>query len=187
MILRHPFDRWPVRRRGAALLAVAVGTVATDIPLLLVNRRLDTEVSPNGILSLELAWNAERVEEIVGTWEQAGALTEAAFSSGFDFLFMLLYAVATAGACAGLARRGWRPGVGAVLAWAGLAAGVFDATETAIQSSFVLGSEPTDAAATAMSTAAVVKFGLLALCLLYLAIGLPALLLRRDREPGTQG
>lgn len=179
MGLRHPFERWPLRRRGSALLLAAVGAVVVDVPLFLVNRALETDEAPRGIISMELAGSGADVEAIVESWDAAGALAEAGFSSGLDFLFMALYAVATAGACVGLAQRGWLPRVGLLLAWAGLAAGAFDAVETAIQSAFVLGATSGDGPAMVMTGAAVTKFGLLALCLVYVLSGVPTLVRSR--------
>ncbi len=52
---------------------------------------LITEISPNGIVSFELAKELSKSIEIINTWN-ATAKTAAGLSMGFDFLFLLIYA-----------------------------------------------------------------------------------------------
>lgn len=174
--MRHPFERWPERRRGAVLAALTAAAAAVYVALIAVNQPLVTDEAPAGILSLQIARTSDRALEIVGSWRRAGALAEAGFSSGLDFLFMALYGMAGGLATLAIARRGWLPGFGAAAGWAALAGAGFDAVETAGQSVFVVGGDGGDLLARLVWAAAIAKFALLGAVLLYVLSGVPRLL-----------
>lgn len=52
---------------------------------------LITELSPNGIVSFELAKELSKSNEIINSWN-ATAKSAAGLSMGFDFLFLIIYA-----------------------------------------------------------------------------------------------
>ncbi len=87
----------------------------------LVSLPLANPTAPAGIVSFELSGTPERAAEIIASWD-ARTQRYAAFSLGFDYLFMLTYAAALSLAClsAGgiLRQRGWP-----LSRWAGLLAG----------------------------------------------------------------
>lgn len=175
--MRHPFERWPTRRRGLALAAAAAATVAAELPLVLVNGPLTNDAAGSGIVSLQLAGSADRATAIVEAWRADDVLHLAGFSLGLDFLLMPLYAVVIAGLCVWAAGRGWLPALGAALAWGAFAAAGFDAVETGGQ--LLLVDDPgRDGLAGLVRVAALSKFALLIAALLYVLAGLPRALRR---------
>ena len=59
---------------------------------------LVTPKVPYGIVSLEFAWNMDRVNEIIREWGTATA-TNAQFSVLIDFLFLILYSTTIGTGC----------------------------------------------------------------------------------------
>lgn len=172
--MRHPFERWPVRRRGVALAAATAATIAAEIPLAVVNGPLTNEAAPIGIVSLQLAGTQARVDEIVTSWQIDEVMHLAGFSLGLDFLLMPLYAAVVAGLCIWAAGRGWLPAAGVALAWAAWAAAGFDLLETGAQVLLLddpLGSG--ELVPALVRLAAIGKFTLLGTCLLYVLTGVP--------------
>lgn len=125
----HPFERWPERRRGRWLLALALVYAVVQIAIGAVNRPLSTDAAPDGIVTLELAGTPEEASRIVNEWGQEGALDEAGVSLGLDFLYMPLYAALLAGIVVALNRRlQWK--VASAVAWAPFIAAGLDVVET---------------------------------------------------------
>lgn len=52
---------------------------------------LKTDVSPQGIVSLELAKDLSISVKIIETWEENEVILVAGLSTGFDFLFLVIY------------------------------------------------------------------------------------------------
>jgi hypothetical protein len=77
------------RYRGVMWLALAF-TVAGAITLLRMDAPLRTADAPNGIISFELAWSSERAGRMLASWNDEARL-HAAFSLGFDYLFLCAY------------------------------------------------------------------------------------------------
>lgn len=69
-----------------------LGTILTYIILFLVDIKLQTGDMNFGIVSFELAGNLTSSNEIVSYWVINNNLNLAAFSIGFDYLFILFYA-----------------------------------------------------------------------------------------------
>lgn len=174
--------------RGRAFVAVTALTLAVGVTLSVANAPLRTEAAPRGIISFELAGTAERASAIVASWgpRQREA---AAFGLGLDFLFLLLYPVAislAAGLVADrLAPRSLRAArLGKLLALLVPLAAVLDAIENALLwRTLQLGASTAGTAATA--SAAVLKFALVALGLVYVAGGWLAA--GRTPRPGSPG
>lgn len=154
----HPLERWPRIRRRAAFLALFVVLVLVEVPLGMVNGTLTSDDVPRGIFSMQIAGSAERAEEIRSSWEREGALDEAGFSLGLDFLVMPIYSTAIAALCAAVA---------------------FDVVETGLTVPML--DRPTDTLASIVTLAATVKFALLGLALAYVMLfGIVAAARRAD-------
>jgi len=87
-------------------------------------------LSPNGIVSFELARTPERVSAIMAGWTPLAKLY-AALGLGLDYLFMPSYALTIAlGVLLALKRHGgWFASLGIWVGWGSLAAALFDAFE----------------------------------------------------------
>lgn len=156
--------------------------IATSV-LQLVGERLSTEAAPQGIVSFELAGSAPGAAMVLDSWD-ATARVYAAFSLGFDYVYMVLYSTTIALGCLWATRklrhRGWSLAkIGIVLAWGQWLAAAFDAVENAALWRLLIdpamGSWPTLA-----WWCAVLKFGLIGLGLLYVLAGVLASLIRRS-------
>lgn len=175
----HPFQGLSPRQRRR-LFGWALGlTLVAAVILQIIDEPLITPAAPQGIVSFELAGTPQRAAAILQSWD-AEARLHAAFSLGFDYLFMLAYASAIALGVLwvgeGLA-GGWGR-LGVVMAWAMGLAGLADATENALLWQILRQSAPEGYPAWAR-TAAVIKFALIILALSYL---LAAALLRLWRR-----
>lgn len=101
------------------------------------NGALTTDAAPDGIITFELAGTPEEATRIVEDWERAGAVDDAGFNLGFDFLYMPLYGAVLAGLVIAVAHRARARGhsglhrLGVVVAWAPFLAVAFDVVETA--------------------------------------------------------
>jgi len=149
----------------------------------LIDAPLQNPVTPNGIVSFELAGSVAQAQAMLDSWD-ARARLYAAFGLGLDYLFMVSYALAIGLGClraAGtLGRRWpWLAGLGRFLAWGlGLAA-LLDAVENVALTTMLLAgtaSAPWPALAAGCATA---KFVLVALGLLYALAGAVMWLVRR--------
>ena len=96
-------------------------------------KRLVTAESPQGIVTFELVGTADGAARILASWGPEGRVV-AGLNLGFDYLFMLVYAVGLSlGASIAARQQGRfsevRKQFGLCLAWAGLLAGLLDAVE----------------------------------------------------------
>lgn len=57
-----------------------------------IDQALQNEVSPNGIISFELAKDVKLSQNIISVWNQNHVLVIAGLSIGFDFLYLIIYA-----------------------------------------------------------------------------------------------
>ena len=134
---------------------VGAAMVLLDLPL-------RTAAAPQGIVSFELAWTAERAAAMIDSW--TGAARLAGWGSLLlDYLFMWSYAALLAA----LARRTFPTPTGRTLAGAAWAAAAFDAVENAALIR-MFGWGATEAAAFTAGAFASVKFGLLAVVIVAL-------------------
>ena len=126
----HPFAWIPERNRKPVFLAFLAGSLMVLFLFQPLNRPLMTAPAPSGIISLQLAWTAGNAAGMLASWD-ASARLFAAFGLGFDYLFMLVYALALAlGTLLASARH---PGIfqklGSWAAYASLLAAFLDALE----------------------------------------------------------
>ena len=104
-------------------------TVLSKLVTVSIVAPLITAAAPYGIISYELAGGVIEAEAILASWDAVGR-AHAAFSLGFDFLFMLAYSTTIALACLWaadvLAARSWPlVSFGVPLTWGAWLAGVF--------------------------------------------------------------
>jgi hypothetical protein len=158
----RPFRRLSKRNRRRTLWMLAAAEVAQLGPLLALERRMKRTGGP-GIIPFELAGTPEKANRILETWGEEGSAA-ARKSLILDFPFPATYALLQSIACTAASDRlrdGDRPGLadaGAALAWAQLAAAIFDYVEnTALL--FVLGGRDGQLPALARR-AALIKFAL---------------------------
>jgi hypothetical protein len=124
--MKHPLDFVSERVRKPLFSALLIWTLG----LFIVFWFLDRPLSPNGIVSFELARTPERASAILAGWSSLAKLY-AALGSGLDYLFMPSYALSIAlGVLLALKRHGgWFASLGIWVGWGSLAAPLFDAVE----------------------------------------------------------
>lgn len=183
--MRHPLAAVPDGRRRGVFLAVLATTLAVMGVMGALDGPLRTSAAPQGMVSLELAGDAARAERILDSWGARGRRM-AALSLGLDVLFLVLYATANALAClwAGrvLAPRALAR-LATPLAWGQWLAGGLDAVENAALA-VVLVDGPEGPWPALARAAAVPKFALVAMGLLYAALGAAVALAARARRRG---
>ena len=152
----------------------------------LINAPLVTDAAPYGIISFELAGTSQNALLILESWD-GQAREHAAFGLGFDYLFMIAYAMSIGLACvlsAGvLQRRGWPlVGLGLFLAWALWIAALLDAVENIALLSMLFGniSEAWPAIA---YWCALLKFSLVFAGMVFAFYGLVVRLFIREGSP----
>jgi hypothetical protein len=161
------------------LLVLATGSAAVGLWLYWWNHSLVNPIAPSGLYDLELAGSAERARVILDSWREspnfrdfstrpADAIqphssqklqrVETMLMGGL--LFIPLWTLTLACACAWLADAAPRPGLGTVAAWSALLAGLADAIENTLLLRALQELASLEAAARAFP-AAIVKFALL--------------------------
>jgi hypothetical protein len=163
------------RRRWLILLGIA--TVAFDVALIVIDRRLQATGGP-GILGYEFVGSSGRASEILGQWGSHGR-DLARLSLWLDYGFMASYGAFFT--LAGLAtrdlgrERGLRllAAAGRVVPYFAAAAALFDAAENAFLL-LILGGRGGGAAPVLASACASIKFGLITIAVAYVLWGLVA-------------
>lgn len=154
----------------------ALATLALFVLLIGINQVLTTALAPKGIVSLQLAADAERTLAILASWGENGLLWAQA-SLWLDFLFIAAFVVTLILLTNYLLED--RPGVrerkiGHWIRAAFIAAGLADITENALLLNNL--SAPTDAISVSASVCALIKFT----CLILGAAGL--VIIRAERR-----
>ena len=162
------------------MLLIGGALLALDVPL-------QTQAAPWGIVSFEFAGTLAGAEQVLTSWGERGRVS-AGLSLGLDYLFLVVYGSTLALLCVRVARGftprwAWLYKVGLILAWMQVGAALLDAMENYALIRLLLGS----ASATWPPVAwwcAGLKFALLGVGLLYLAIGLVLRLTLRPHRMG---
>ena len=166
---RSPFD-WMHASAQPRLLALLTGvTLALSVWLSVLGAALTTEVTPQGIVSFELAGTAAAAQAVIGAWD-ARAREAAMLVQGVDFLFLVAYPLWFSLASLRLGRRlgGVWQRAGQRLAWAVLLAAPLDVIENlALIRQLEFGAS--DAAARIAWASAVPKFALVAVATVFVA------------------
>ena len=172
--MSHPFlSLTSSQHKRLFWLFLALTIIATFV-LQIVDGALQTAAAPQGIVSYELAGSAAEAGRILASWD-ANAQLHAAFSLGFDYLYMLAYTVTLALAALWLAdvRQDWMRSAGIAIAWSMGVAGLADALENYFLWQMLV-SGATETAAVIAHWAALVKFALIILAVLYIVFVLIA-------------
>ena len=175
--MSQPFSKCSTLTRKRLFWLSLGMTLAVALVLQKIDGALQTSAAPQDIVSYELAGSAAAAGRILASWDAAARL-HASFSLGIDYLFMLAYAVtlALAALWAGAKLSGWAQRLGVALAWGMGAAALADATENFFLWR-MLTAGPADGAAGIARGAALLKFTLILLTLVYIIIALALRLL----------
>lgn len=132
--MKHPLDWIPDKNHKPLFWIFLVFAVVLLFLFQPLNRPLMTPSSPSGIISLQLAWTPANARGMLDSWD-ADARLYAAFGLGFDYLFMLVYALALAlGSLLAAGRHpGWFSRLGAWVGYGALLAALLDAIENLLQ------------------------------------------------------
>ena len=143
-------------------------TALSTLVLQLIDRALHSAAAPQGIVSYELAGHAATAAKILASWD-ANARLHAAFSLGFDHLYILAYVITLTLAALGLAaaHSGIIRSIGIILAWGMGVAGLADVLENYLLWRMLI-LAPTETAAMTARWAALLKFTLILLTFGYL-------------------
>lgn len=161
------------------ILFLLAGTLSFFL-LLRVQGKLETIKSPASIISLELAKDAQSVEEITASWSEAGMTSRARTNIWIDFLFIPFYVMLFYTLCGSISVRmnGFSAKLGVLLAFGSLMAGIFDILENILML-FALHGHYNNFTAVLTTFFATTKFTLLLLAVLYIMLwGMRVLILR---------
>ena len=161
--MTHPFLRFSEQERRRLFWFFLALTVLATVILQIIDGPLKTALSPQGIVSFELAGTPAQSARILGGWD-ATARMYAGFSLGFDYLYMLSYTITVALAAlwvTDVLSGGWRR-AGVWAAWGMGVAGLADASENYFLWRLLIGNGPDSFPALAR-WAAILKFSLLGL------------------------
>ena len=169
--MRHPLESIPQESRKRFFLTFLFLTLILFAIFRVLDKPLQTDYAPSGIVSFELAGSPQNAAHIVLTWTET-AMLNAAFGLGIDYLFMPVYAFSLAfGSLLAAGRHGgWLKSLGAVAGYGAFAAALFDAVENYALFQILLGAFNSSYPAIA-AVCATVKFALLVFGLVYAVVG----------------
>lgn len=172
--ITHPFTWLSSAGRWRLFLITLILTIVVAAGLRGQGQSLITDQSPKGIVTFELIGTMEGAQRIIDSWGERGRIM-AGLNLGLDYLFMLVYACALGLGCV-LASGVYGkccPAIGRLgspFAWGSLLAGLLDAIENYALIELLLGSS-NDLWPAVARWCALPKFGLVAIALIYVAIG----------------
>ena len=172
----------PPQRQRYFILAVVAAVIMT-ILMNVIGKPLITAAAPAGIVSFEMAGTSSQAQIILDSWD-ARAKLFAAFSLGFDYLYMLVYATAISLGCLlttlVIHEHSWPfSTLGAPIALGMWLAAAFDAVENLALSFILLGGSAAEIWPALARSCALVKFSLIFIGLIYVFYGLAVGLGRR--------
>jgi hypothetical protein len=175
MNIRHPFVWLSESGQKRAFLGIFVFTLAIMMCMNIIGQPLVNETAPQGIVSFEFAGTFEIAQHMMASWGGKG-LISAGLSLGFDYLFLVAYAICIGLGCVLVSRAlQYRVKIllpiGAFLAWAQFLAAFLDAIENYALIRVLLGSTENSWPALARLCAGP-KFLIVTLGLLYIICGL---------------
>jgi hypothetical protein len=119
--MKNPLESLSRPKLASFLGLMLVWSIILLLILQYADRPLRTEAAPKGMVSFQFAGSFTKAQIILDSWGGKAGLY-AAFSLGFDYLFMLVYSTTLALGCIGSSRvlkeKKWRlQGMGGTLAW----------------------------------------------------------------------
>lgn len=182
-MLTHPLRNIPANKRRPVFILLFSFTIMVMVLLNVTGRPLTSPSAASGIISYELAGKTDTTQNIIDSWDNQAKIS-AAFNLGLDYLFLALYSISIG---AGIL---WLTDaltihhrfltLADLLAWSLLVAAILDAIENGALYTMLLNgaTEPWPRVA---FLAAVIKFAIVFLGLLYILIGLLVYLWKRFR------
>jgi hypothetical protein len=175
MNIRHPFAWLSATGQKRAFLGVFVITLAAMMSMNIIGHPLVNETAPQGIVSFEFAGTVDAAHRMMESWGPQGRIS-AGLSLGFDYLFLVVYALCIALGCVLISRvMQYRVKIfvplGVILAWAQFLAAILDAIENYALIRVLLGST-VDLWPALARLCAGPKFLIVSAGLLYIIIGL---------------
>jgi len=177
--MRHPLESIPGEYRQRIFFTFLALTLILFAVFRVLDRPLQTDAAPNGMVSFELAGNPQTARAITDSWKEMSLLLSAvagqpdanivnvpyvlaAFGLGIDYLFMPVYALALAFGTLLAARRhdGIIHSIGALAGYGAFAAALFDAVENYTLLQILIGN-PQPSYPSIAAFCAVMKFGLI--------------------------
>lgn len=186
MKISHPFAWLPESVQKRVFLGALVFTLATMMGMNIIGHPLVNETAPQGIVSFEFAGTIDSAKRMMASWGEEG-LISAGLSLGFDYLFLVVYAICIALGCVLVARamqyrvKVFLP-IGALLAWAQIFAAILDAIENFALIRVLLGSTENLWPALARLCAGP-KFIIVTAGLLYIILGLILIFIVKAKKP----
>ncbi len=156
-------------------------TIVIMISMQSIDSHLVTSAAPNGIVSFEFAGNLENSQMILASWS-GSAMFYAGLSMGLDFLFLIAYSITLTLGCLLLGKKlgtRWQA-IGNWVAGGIVAAAGLDLVENLALVNLLTGSSKLIFPPLAAWCAGL-KFGLVAIGLSYILIGLASISWRRIR------
>jgi len=168
------FAKLALRKRLPVFYFLSLATLSLAIWQMVLNKPLNTEAYPRGIVDFELARTTSSAHAMMATWN-AETRSTVLWSLQVDFAFLSAYGLTLSLACFLLALRFQHKSprlsrLGKFLAWAQLAAAFCDAVEN-VALMRVLAETPGEVWPLLAWAAASLKFFLVILGLLFLAAG----------------
>jgi len=172
--MRHPFQSISPERMPRYLIPLILLTLLSMFILNLLGSSLNTAAAPSGIISFELAGDPAISTAIIDSWDPTSQMI-ASLSLGLDYLFLFIYSTTIAMGCiwamnAFISKPSFYLSVGILLAWGQGLAALLDAVENAALLRLLLDGIQSPWPQLAQ-TCAVIKFALIALGLIYIALG----------------
>jgi hypothetical protein len=130
-MMRTPWTL-PERFETKAVVALVLVSLVATVLMALAGESLVTADNPNGIIGFELAGGYERSAAILASWDSAARSAAHTQTLWDSFLYIPLYVAALvswAGWCSRRLTLRWLAGIGVLLAWAMIGAGLCDQVE----------------------------------------------------------
>lgn len=153
------------------ILSLLIGTLLLFVTLRFQGSKLIRPYASKGIISLEIAPNANSVKHLLLEWNNDGLVKTVRNNILIDFLFIPFYVLLFYTLCGSISVRlnATSAKLGVLLAFFSLIAGIFDVLENILMLSAVIGMY-SDISALLTTIFATLKFALLGLSLLYVVI-----------------
>ena len=173
--MNHPLTFIHKWNRKPVFVALLIWTLVLFAIFQVLNAPLITSAAPFGIVSHQFAWTPEKAQAILASWAGRPSLV-AALGLGLDFLFIPSYALTVGlGALLAAGRHRnmavWLRKIGIYATYGVFIGAAFDILENILQAQQLLNGVVTTPLTLLTGVCASLKFGLLALGILYILVG----------------
>jgi hypothetical protein len=175
MKIHLPFNGITIPKLKWLFVISLVGTLILFQIMNIFNQPLKNEAAPLGILSFEFAGNISTAQEMIQSWGEVGKIT-AGISLGFDFLFLVSYALTIFFGCIFVTQsfslqNKLLLNFGVILAYAQFVAAILDSIENYALINVLVGSQQ-NIFATIAYWCALPKFVIVLIGVSYIVLGL---------------